>query len=155
MSEQTAVLGTPRRFESQPTSRIRSARVIVAALVVVAAIGYLVYNGFQSTSVYYLTVAELQSKGADVGSVRVAGIVAENSLQRSTTDSTIRFTVTDSGASMPVVYKGLVPDIFGPGIQVVVEGHYNHATGVFEASTLLAKCPSKFTAAVPTPITGR
>jgi cytochrome c-type biogenesis protein CcmE len=155
VSEQAAVLGAPRRFESQSTSRVRSARVIVAALVVVAAIGYLVYNGFQSTTVYYLTVAELKAKSADVGSVRVAGIVAENSVQRSDNDSTIHFTISDSGASMPVVYKGLVPDIFGPGIQVVVEGHYNNATGVFEASTLLAKCPSKFTAAVPTPITGR
>lgn len=155
MSEQVAVLGAPRRFESQSTSRVRSARVIVAALVVVAAIGYLVYNGFQSTTVYYLTVAELKAKSADVGSVRVAGIVAENSVQRTDSDSTIHFTISDSGASMPVVYKGLVPDIFGPGIQVVVEGHYNNATGVFEASTLLAKCPSKFTAAVPTPITGR
>lgn len=155
MSEQVAVLGAPRRFESKSTSRVRSARVIVAALVVVAAIGYLVYNGFQSTTVYYLTVAELKAKSADVGSVRVAGIVAENSVQRTDSDSTIHFTISDSGASMPVVYKGLVPDIFGPGIQVVVEGHYNNATGVFEASTLLAKCPSKFTAAVPTPITGR
>jgi cytochrome c-type biogenesis protein CcmE len=157
VSEQAAVLGAPRRFESQSSSRVRSARVIVAALVVVAAIGYLVYNGFQSTSVYYLTVAELKAKSAsaDVGSARVAGIVAENSVQRSDGDSTIHFTISDSGASMPVVYKGLVPDIFGPGIQVVVEGHYNNATGVFEASTLLAKCPSKFTAAVPTPITGR
>ena len=155
MSEQVAVLGAPRRFESKSTSRVRSARVIVAALVVVAAIGYLVYNGFQSTTVYYLTVAELKAKSADVGSVRVAGIVAENSVQRTDNDSTIHFTISDSGASMPVVYKGLVPDIFGPGIQVVVEGHYNNATGVFEASTLLAKCPSKFTAAVPTPITGR
>ena len=155
MSEQVAVLGAPRRFESQSTSRVRSARVIIAALVVVAAIGYLVYNGFQSTTVYYLTVAELKAKSADVGSVRVAGIVAENSVQRTDSDSTIHFTISDSGASMPVVYKGLVPDIFGPGIQVVVEGHYNNATGVFEASTLLAKCPSKFTAAVPTPITGR
>jgi len=155
VSEQAAVLGVPRRFESHSKSPIGSLRVIIAALVVVAAIGYLVYNGFQSTSVYYLTVKELKAKGADVQSVRVAGIVAANSIQRTNGDSTVHFVISDAGAAMPVTYKGLVPDIFAPGIQVVVEGHYNNASGVFEATTLLAKCPSKFTAAVPTPITGQ
>ena len=59
----------------------------------------------------------------------------------------------DDGGTLPVVYKGLVPDIFAPGIQVVVEGHY--VNGVFEASTLLAKCPSKFTSQIPTPIAAK
>jgi cytochrome c-type biogenesis protein CcmE len=63
----------------------------------------------------------------------------------------ITFTISDSnGQSLPVVYSGIVPDIFAPGIQVVVEGHYT-GQGPFQAQTLLAKCPSKFTAATPTP----
>ncbi len=140
-----------RRFAPVQPSRARSARVAVAVLVVVAAIGYLIYTGFQSTSVYYLTVKELKAQGPLVGAVRVAGVVQPNSIERSTTDSTIRFTIADDGGSLPVVYRGMVPDIFGPGIQVVVEGHYN-ADGVFQANNLLAKCPSKFTAAVPTPV---
>jgi cytochrome c-type biogenesis protein CcmE len=45
---------------------------------------------------------------------------------------------------LPVVYKGIVPDIFAPGIQVVVEGRLN-GSGTMEATTLLAKCPSRFT----------
>jgi len=118
---------------------------------VVAAIGYLIFTGFQSTSVYYLTVSELKAKGPGVGAVRVAGIVQANSIQRSSNDSTVKFTIADAGGSMPVVYTGMVPDIFGPGIQVVVEGHYTSG-GLFQATTLLAKCPSKFTAAVPTPV---
>lgn len=158
MSEQTLALGAPRRLPSGPTSRARSGRMIVAAFVVLAAIGYLIYNGFQSASVYYLTVGELKAKAAGPTSifspaVRVSGIVQAGSVQRSQTDSTIRFTIADSGDSLPVVYRGMVPDIFAPGIQVVVEGHY--VNGEFQASTLLAKCPSKFTAAVPTPITAR
>ncbi len=159
MSEQTVALGgPPRRLVADPTSRLRSGRVIVAALVVVAAIGYLIYSGFQSTSVYYLTVSELKARsqsplGATLGDVLVAGVVQENSVQRSSSEATIRFSIADEGGTLPVVYKGLVPDIFGPGIQVVVEGRY--ANGVFQASTLLAKCPSKFTAEVPTPVTAR
>ena len=150
MSEQSIALGTPRRLEPAPVGHARSARVLVAVLVVVAAIGYLIYTGFQSTTVYYLTVTELKAKGPSAGAVRVAGIVQEGTVQRSTNDSTVRFTIADGGGQLPVVYKGMVPDIFGPGIQVVVEGHYT-ADGLFQANTLLAKCPSKFTAEIPTP----
>jgi cytochrome c-type biogenesis protein CcmE len=146
--------GTPRQLPSQPQSPIRSLRVLIAVLVVVAAIGYLIYNGFQSTTEYYLTIAELKAQGpaATAGeAVRVAGIVQDGSVQRSESSPIVHFTIADGGGSLPVVYQGLVPDIFGPGIQVVVEGHYTSA-GIFQASTLLAKCPSKFTAAVPTPV---
>jgi cytochrome c-type biogenesis protein CcmE len=61
--------------------------------------------------------------------------------------------MADDGGSLPVVYKGMIPDIFGPGIQVVVEGRY--VDGTFQATSLLAKCPSKYTAEVPTPVTAR
>ena len=46
---------------------------------------------------------------------------------------------------MTVDYRGTLPDIFKPGIQVVVEGRTG-GDGVFHARTLLAKCPSRFTA---------
>lgn len=156
MSDTTATLGTPRRFEAASPSPIRSAQVVVAAIVVIAAIGYLIYTGFQSTSVYYLTVTELRASGTALpghpyGNVRVAGVVQGGTVQRTPGDPTVRFTMADAGGSIPVVYKGLVPDIFGPNIQVVVEGTYTN--GVFQANTLLAKCPSKFTSEVPTPVT--
>jgi cytochrome c-type biogenesis protein CcmE len=150
MSENTLALGAPRRLPAGPASRARSTRVIVAAVAVVAAIGFLIYNGFQSTTVYYLTVSELKAKGASPSMVRVAGVVQDGSVQRSPSNSTIHFTIEDGGGSLPVVYSGMVPDIFGPGIQVVVEGRYLGG-GEFQATTLLAKCPSKFTTAVPTP----
>jgi len=51
----------------------------------------------------------------------------------------------DSSARMTVDYRGTLPDIFKPGIQVVVEGRTG-GDGVFHARTLLAKCPSRFTA---------
>jgi cytochrome c-type biogenesis protein CcmE len=157
MSEQWIAAPT-RRLEASSISRMRSTRVVIAALVVVAAIGYLIYTGFQSTSVYYLTVSELKARGPSplggtLGDVRVAGIVVDGSVQRSGSDSTVRFMMKDDGGSLPVVYKGMIPDIFGPGIQVVVEGRYQG--GTFQATNLLAKCPSKYTAEVPTPVTAR
>lgn len=156
MSDTTVTLGAPRRLDAGSTNPIRSAQVVIAAIVVIAAMGYLIYTGFQSTSVYYLTVSELKANGMSspghpYGDVRVAGIVQDGSVQRTPGDPTVRFTMADAGGSIPVVYKGLVPDIFGPNIQVVVEGKYTD--GVFQAGTLLAKCPSKFTSEVPTPVT--
>jgi cytochrome c-type biogenesis protein CcmE len=158
MSQQSIAADSPRRFQAAPRSTTRSIRVVIAALVVVGAIGYLIYTGFQSTSVYYLTVTELKTRGpsplnATFGDVRVAGIVKDGTVQRSPSDSTVRFVMADDGGALPVVYKGMVPDIFGPGIQVVVEGRY--ADGTFQATNLLAKCPSKFTAEVPTPVSAR
>ena len=63
----------------------------------------------------------------------------------------MRFEITDSVTSatqaMMVNYQGIVPDTVRAGTQVVVEGHYTQ--GIFQATTLLAKCPSKFQAATP------
>jgi cytochrome c-type biogenesis protein CcmE len=55
----------------------------------------------------------------------------------------VTFTERDTTASMPVDYRGTLPDIFRPGITVVAEGKLG-ADGVFHARTLLAKCPSRF-----------
>ena len=56
-------IGAPRRLDPLPSSAIRSARVIIAAAVVIAAMGYLIFTGLQSTSVYYMTVSELTASG--------------------------------------------------------------------------------------------
>jgi len=115
----------------------------IVALVILSAVGYLVYNGLH-TNVYYQTVSELRASGGENGrQVRLAGNVVEGSIVREDGGSTIRFHVADVGGDLPVVYKGVVPDIFAPGIEVVLEGKYRPDTG-FVADTMLAKCPSKF-----------
>jgi cytochrome c-type biogenesis protein CcmE len=121
-------------------------QLAIVALVIVGAVGYLVYNGLR-TNVYYQTVSELQASGGENGrQVRLAGNVVEGSILHEDGSSTIRFSVADTGGSLPVVYKGVVPDIFAPGIEVVLEGKYHPDTG-FVADTMLAKCPSKFDSA--------
>jgi cytochrome c-type biogenesis protein CcmE len=83
--------------------------------------------------------------------VRVAGIVQAGSIQRDDQKNVMRFVITEGNLSLPVTYTGgIVPDIFRAGIQVVVEGYYT-GSGPFQATTLLAKCPSKFTVATPAP----
>lgn len=109
--------------------------------VVAACVGYLVYSASGGTAEYYVTVSELQSHPT-AGDVRVAGVVQAD-VQRTDGGLHVQFTEKDGTASVPVDYRGTLPDIFRPGITVVAEGKMG-ADGVFHASNVLAKCPSRF-----------
>ena len=123
---------------------------IVAGLAILGAVIYLIFTSTQANALYYLTVSELKScTTCATQSVRVAGFVQAGSIVRDDQKQQISFVIADGGHTLPVVYSGIVPDIFRPGIQVVVEGHYM-GQGPFQAQTLLAKCPSKFQSATPT-----
>ena len=109
--------------------------------VIAACVGYLVYTATTSSAEFYQTIPEVRAHPA-AGQVRVLGTV-EQGYQRH--GAQLSFVATDGTAALPVVYSGTVPDIFQPGMQVVVEGRLSQ-DGVFHASTLLTKCPSRFTA---------
>ncbi len=71
-------------------------------------------------------------------SIRLGGMVAENSVQRETASLTVRFTVTDFANSVDVAYTGVLPDLFREGQGVVTRGRIG-SDGVFEAEEVLAK----------------
>ena len=124
---------------------------ILGGLAILAAVIYLVYANTQANAVYYMTVTELKNcTTCTTQSVRVAGVVQQGSVVRNDSKQLISFVIAQGGHALPVIYSGVVPDIFRPGIEVVVEGHYT-GQGPFQAQTLLAKCPSKFQAATPAP----
>ena len=110
-------------------------------LVVAGCVGYLIFSASGGSAEYYLTVSELRTQ-MHAGDVRVAGVV-QNDVQKSDGGLHVTFTEKDGTASVPVDYSGPLPDIFKPGITVVVEGKLG-GDGVFHARTLLAKCPSRF-----------
>jgi len=110
-------------------------------LVVAGCVGYLILSASGGSAEYYLTVSELRTQ-THAGDVRVAGVV-QNDVQKSDGGLHVTFTEKDGTASVPVDYSGPLPDIFKPGITVVVEGKLG-GDGVFHARTLLAKCPSRF-----------
>jgi cytochrome c-type biogenesis protein CcmE len=116
-------------------------RWAVPAALVAACVGYLIYTASGGSAEYYLTVSELRSH-TDGANVRVAGVV-QNDVQKSDGGLHVAFTEKDGTASVPVDYTGTLPDIFKPGITVVVDGRLGK-DGVFHARTLLAKCPSRF-----------
>ena len=138
------VAATPPKRRRLPLS------FILAGIAILGAVLYLVFANTQANAVYYMTVPELKHcTTCTVQAVRVAGVVEAGSVVRNDAQQRISFTITDGKQLLPVTYTGVVPDIFRPGIQVVVEGHYT-GQGPFQAQTLLAKCPSKFQSATPT-----
>jgi cytochrome c-type biogenesis protein CcmE len=123
---------------------VSSLKWVGPGVVVAACVGYLMVSATGSSAEYYQTVAELRGHGGS-GDVRVLGTVQDD-VVRSDGGLHVRFTAADAGQTMPVDYQGTVPDIFRPGIQVVVDGRMG-PDGVFHARTLEAKCPSKFSSA--------
>jgi cytochrome c-type biogenesis protein CcmE len=125
---------------------------MLGGLAILGAVIYLVYANTQANAVYYLTVSELKScTTCSTQAVRVAGVVhQQGSIVRDDQRQQVHFVMAQGGQFLPVIYSDVVPDIFRPGIEVVVEGHYA-GQGPFQAQTLLAKCPSKFQAATPSP----
>lgn len=132
----------------------RNRKFGVGALLLVGAIGYLVYAGVQQGSVYYFTVDEFLAKKdamADQG-IRVAGRVAQGSVRKEPTNKGVelQFTIGDFVANggaepaelLPVHFSGVLPDMFGEGRDVIVEGKY--LDGVLEAQTVMTSCPSKY-----------
>lgn len=123
---------------------LKKKKFVIGGVIVFLAIGYLGYVGFQSAASYYYTVSELTALGDSVSGkvIRVNGLVAEP-VERITSDLTLKFIIAEGGQSLPVVYRGVVPDSFRLGGDIVVEGTLD-TSGVFRATTLLPKCPSRY-----------
>lgn len=122
----------------------RRKRFVIAALIVVAAVGALIYVGVRGSSMYYMTLAELKAQADTVygNKIRLGATVVDGSIQ-SGADGVTSFVVTDGTNALPVSYKGSLPDTFENGADVVLQGKLT-PSGTFEASSLLAKCPSKY-----------
>ncbi len=124
---------------------VRKKKFLIGGLIVVLAISYLGYMGFESSATYYYTVSELIAQEATINgeNVRVNGQVVPGSVENEPGGLTLKFTIVEQGESLPVVYHGVVPDTFKVGNDVVVEGHFN-SDGVFLANTITTKCASKY-----------
>ena len=108
----------------------------VVALGVAAA---LVLNAFQSNLVFFFTPTQVAEREAPQGRpFRIGGLVESGSLVRERDSLTVRFRVTDTAKTIPVVYTGLLPDLFKEGKGVVAQGTLG-VDGTFHASEVLAK----------------
>lgn len=129
-------------------------RFLVGLVGVALVVTYLVWTGVNETMVYYLTPTELMAKVAEDPSfhevgVKVSGKVVPGTYRGGNGELVHRFEVhdlVDADVSFPVVFRDVLPDTFNEDAEVVLEGRFN-AEGVFEATTVLTKCGSRYEAA--------
>ena len=112
---------------------------IAAALAALGGATALVLNAFQSNLVFFFSPSQIASKEAPVGkSFRLGGLVQTGTVAREPDGVTVRFVVTDTAHYTPVVYRGILPDLFREGKGVVAQGRLD-TSGVFRAEQVLAK----------------
>lgn len=117
--------------------------LVAAAVVALFAAVLLAMWGLSSQASYFYTPADIAAGKAEQGkAIRLGGMVERGSVQRQSNGITIRFTVTDGKARTPVVYRGIVPDLFREGSGAVAEGRLEG--GVFVADTILAKHDERY-----------
>src|SRR5688500_1320063 len=112
---------------------------IAAGVALVAIAAALVLNAFQGNVVFFFSPSQVAAKEAPVEKTfRVGGMVEKGSFKRLPDGLTVQFVVTDTAKSIPVVYTGILPDLFKEGKGVVTQGRLG-ADGVFRATEVLAK----------------
>ena len=112
---------------------------IAAGVAVLGLAVALVLNAFQSNLVFFFTPSQVVAKEAPQGRpFRIGGLVEAGTLKRTPNSLDVNFIVTDTVQRLPVVYNGLLPDLFKEGKGVVAQGTVG-SDGVFHATEVLAK----------------
>jgi len=117
----------------------KSRRFLVGGFIILGALAYIIYGGMQEALVYFVTPSELKANetASSKRFLRLGGMVVKGSLQKDLQNLTYRFELTDGTASIPVLFRGIPPDLFTEGKGAVVEGRVTD--GVFHATTIMAK----------------
>jgi cytochrome c-type biogenesis protein CcmE len=132
---------SPPRAQEKRTGGRR--KFIIGGAIIALVVAWLIYSNIGGSSTYYMTVEELLAEGPSDRLVRCTGFVVGQSIEWDPQQMVLRFEIADETGSLPVLYKGPRPDLLEDGTQAVVEGRYAGA-GVFEATSVLLKCPSKY-----------
>jgi cytochrome c-type biogenesis protein CcmE len=113
--------------------------MIAGGLAALSAAAAFVLAAFRENLVFFFTPTQVEAKEAPQGrAFRIGGMVVPGSVKRQADGVTVQFVVTDTAKNVPVVYKGLLPDLFKEGKGVVTQGKLGD-DGVFYASEVLAK----------------
>ena len=119
--------------------RTKRIAIVAGGLAALAVVAGLVLSAFQQNLVFFFTPSQVAANEAPQGKTfRIGGMVESGSVKRQPDGVTVRFIVTDTAKSVPVVYRGALPDLFREGKGVVAQGRVS-PDGVFQASEVLAK----------------
>lgn len=117
--------------------------LVGSALVALIVAALLAMWGLRSQASFFYTPADIAAgKAADGRTVRLGGMVEKGSVHREPDGVTIRFVLTDGRANTPVLFRGIVPDLFREGSGAVAEGRMEGAT--FVADQILAKHDERY-----------
>ena len=131
-------------------SRISNHRgkILIGFIVLISAMGYLAFVAFQSATVYYYTVGELNAQESitEGKTVRVSGKLVDGTFFREDGSTVASFDLTDGSQTLHATHNGVVPDLFfNDHSEIILEG--NHMpNGIFESHNVIVKCPSKYVA---------
>jgi len=118
--------------------------LIVIAVVAVLAAVLLAMWGLRDRASYFYTPTEIAAGKAAVGQpIRLGGMVEKGSIQRLPDGVTIRFRMGDGTGAVPVVFRGITPDLFREDSGAVAEGRLS-ADGTFVADNILAKHDERY-----------
>ena len=121
----------------------RLALIAIAAVAVLAAV-LLAMLGLKDRAAYFYTPAEIAAGKAETGQpIRLGGMVEKGSIEHLPDGVTIRFRVGDGKSDVPVVFRGIVPDLFREGSGAVAEGRMSN-DGTFVADNILAKHDERY-----------
>ncbi len=141
---QTTLTSSPTAVRSAAANR--RMKFAVGGMVILAAVVYLIVNALATTGQYYLTIGEVRARGESIYGrpLRVSGDIVTDSIEWDAPNLILKFNIADESGTLPVVFHGPKPDnMEREGSQAIVEGKLN-ADGVFQAHTLLLKCPSRY-----------
>ena len=128
----------------------KAVRAIVSVVILAGALSLLLFTTMSQDAQAYKHVDEVAANPeAWYGkSLQLHGFVAGEVLVKPASLD-YKFTVETKGHSIPAVYKGLVPDTFKTGAEVVLKGTLEPHGFIVEPGGVMAKCPSKYEAAGP------
>ena len=132
----------------RPRAGLRSRRrQLIAFGVIAAALLVLVFQGLGNATVYFKTADEAVAQRAKLGThrFRIEGTVQPGVHQ---VGQAVSFVIANNGVSVPILHHGDPPQLFKPGIPVVLEGHFDQA-GTFDSDLIMVKHTESYTAAHP------
>jgi cytochrome c-type biogenesis protein CcmE len=124
----------------------RRKRMIIVALILagITSAAALALNSFRQNLLFFYSPSQVAAGEAPKErAFRIGGLVTKGSVQREADGLTVHFVVTDLVKSTPIVYKGILPDLFREGQGIVANGRLR-ADGVFVAAEVLAKHDEKY-----------
>lgn len=120
-------------------TRHKRAALIVGSVAALGVAAALVLNAFQSNLVFFFTPTQVSAGEAPQSrAFRIGGMVQTGSVERQSDGLTVKFIVTDTAKETPVMYTGILPDLFREGKGVVAQGKLG-VDGMFRADEVLAK----------------